>query len=62
MAYQQQQRIKQEASQAKMITRMQQFLASGDPILVAEALAWAKVNPGILKVNQLSLLPKLQTD
>lgn len=62
MAYQQQQRIKQEASQAKMVNRMQQFLASGDPILVAEALAWAKVNPGILKVNQLSLLPNLQTD
>lgn len=57
LANEQQQRIKQEASKARMIARMQQFLASGDPILVAEALAWAQVNPGILQVNQLSPLP-----
>jgi hypothetical protein len=28
-----------------MQSRMQQYLASGDPILVAEALTWAKVTP-----------------
>ncbi|WP_088889984.1 hypothetical protein [Leptolyngbya ohadii] len=56
MAYYQRKRIQQEASQTRMVAQMQQFLASGDPILVAEALAWAQVNPDILNVSQLSLL------
>ncbi|KAM3114062.1 hypothetical protein [Phormidesmis sp. 146-33] len=34
---------------------MQQFLASGDPILVAEALAWADINPGVLDISSHSL-------
>ena len=34
---------------------MQQFLDAGDPILVAEAMAWAQVNPGVLQANQLQL-------
>jgi hypothetical protein len=47
-AYEQQQRIRQQASEAKVIARMQQFLDSGDSILMAEAFAWATVNPGLL--------------
>ncbi len=37
-----------KASEIRWIIKMQQFLASGDPILVAEALLWAQGNPGIL--------------
>ncbi|NJN56647.1 MAG: hypothetical protein HC879_03695, partial [Leptolyngbyaceae cyanobacterium SL_5_9] len=43
------QRIKAEAAEQRHIARMQQFLDSGDPILVAEALSWARINPGILR-------------
>jgi hypothetical protein len=43
------QRIKAEAAEQRHIVRMQQFLDSGDPILVAEALPWARINPGILR-------------
>jgi hypothetical protein len=43
---QQQPSIQQEALQAQHIARMQRFLDSDDPILVAEALAWARANPG----------------
>jgi len=50
IAGQRQQQIKREVSNAKLVTRMQQFLASGDPILVAEALAWAEINPEVLDV------------
>jgi hypothetical protein len=39
---------------------MQQFLDSGDPILVAEAMAWAQVNPGVLQSNEHS--PSLLED
>ncbi len=54
----QRQRIKSEAAERRQIDRMQQFLDSCDPILVAEAMAWAQVNPGVLQANplQLSLL------
>ena len=55
MAQQRSGQIKREAAEAKQIARMEQFLASGDPILVAEALAWAQVNPGVLRSNQLLL-------
>lgn len=48
MAWQRQQQIKREASNAKLIARMQQFLDSGDPILIVEALAWSEINPGVL--------------
>lgn len=47
-ARQRQHQIQREASNAKVVARMQQFLDSGDPILRAEALAWAAVNPGVL--------------
>ena len=50
IAGQRQQQIKRQASNAKLMARMQQFLASGDPILIAEALAWAEINPGVLDV------------
>jgi hypothetical protein len=53
-AKEQEQHIKQEASQASQIARMQQFLASGDPILMAEALAWAQINPGVLNTQQIN--------
>ncbi|MGI0483997.1 hypothetical protein ACN4EK_01100 [Pantanalinema rosaneae CENA516] len=46
-----QQQIKQQRSQAKRLAQMQEFLASGDPILMAEALAWAKLNPGLLDLR-----------
>ncbi|GAB4379748.1 MAG: hypothetical protein Kow00121_34520 [Elainellaceae cyanobacterium] len=52
----QRQRIKSEAAIQRQIDRMQQFLDSGDPVLVAEAMAWAQVNPGILNHNQLQLV------
>ena len=47
-----------EAGLQRYIVRMQQFLDSGDPILVAEAMAWVQVNPGVLNVSpfQRSLL------
>ena len=51
MAYKQQQQLKQQASEARQIARMQQFLDSDDPILMAEAIAWAQVNPGVLNTS-----------
>lgn len=64
LAHSQHQRIKSEAAQQRQIAHMQQFLDSGDPILVAEAMAWAQVNPGVLQVNalQLSLLTASQAE
>ena len=56
LAQSQHQRIKSEAAQQRQIARMQQFLGSGDPILIAEAMAWAQVNPGVLQVNNLQSL------
>ena len=53
VAQEQQGRIKQEAAETKQIARMEHFLDSGDPILVAEALAWAQVNPGVLRSKPL---------
>ena len=57
-----QHRIRSEAAVQRQIDRMQQFLASGDPILVAEAMAWAQVNPGVLEFSppQLPLLADVQ--
>ena len=55
IAQTQHQRIKSEAAERRQVTRMQQFLTSGDPILVAEAMAWAQVNPGVLQVKQLQI-------
>jgi hypothetical protein len=46
-------RIKNEAFEATHVARMQQYLESGDPILMAEALAWAEVNPGVLEGDRL---------
>jgi hypothetical protein len=51
IAYQQQRQIRQQVLQAKQVARMQQYLDSGDPILMAEALAWASINVGLLKVR-----------
>ncbi|HEY9640011.1 MAG TPA: hypothetical protein V6C57_05975 [Coleofasciculaceae cyanobacterium] len=48
-------RIRQEADQTAQITRMQRYLASGDAILMAEAMAWAEVNPGVLNVEAVRL-------
>lgn len=49
MTYEQQQHLKQQASQARQLARMQQFLDSKDPILRAEAIAWAAANPELAK-------------
>lgn len=47
------QQIKAEAQQQRYIQRMQQYLQSGDPILMAEAIAWARVNPGVLQSDRM---------
>ncbi len=47
-AVKQQPMIAGQRGQAKVIARMQGYLQSGDPILMAEAIAWAEVNPGVL--------------
>ncbi|MBM0745348.1 hypothetical protein JOY44_28390 (plasmid) [Phormidium sp. CLA17] len=54
-ADQQVNQIRLEAMQAAPIARMQRFLESGDPILMAEAIAWAEINPGVLQVERLNL-------
>ena len=54
-AHQQANQIRLEAKQAAPIARMQQYLESGDPILMAEALAWAEINPGVLQVERTNL-------
>lgn len=48
--------IKAQAAEGRQIARMQQFLDSGDPILVTEAIAWAQVNPNVLSMSPLQLL------
>ena len=45
--------IQSEAGLQRQVVRMQQFIDSGDPILVAEAMAWAQVNPGALNMSSL---------
>ena len=40
-----------DAPSQKQIERMQQFLSSGDPILIAEATAWVHNHPGILDLK-----------
>ncbi|MBM0745526.1 hypothetical protein JOY44_29340 (plasmid) [Phormidium sp. CLA17] len=54
-ADQQVNQIRLEAMQAAPMARMQRYLESGDPILMAEALAWADINPGVLQVERLNL-------
>ncbi len=54
-AQQQVTQIRQEARQAARRAQMQQYLESGDPILMAEALAWAAINPGVLQVEHTNL-------
>jgi hypothetical protein len=44
LSQQQQHAQRQQAAETKRRSQMQQFLASGDPILMAEALAWAEAN------------------
>jgi hypothetical protein len=51
LAQMQHEQIKSEAAEQRQIARMQQFLDSGDPILMAEAMAWAQVNPGVLRMD-----------
>jgi len=48
------QQIKQQAQQQQYVQRMQQYLRSADPILVAEAMAWAQLNPGVLDQQQIA--------
>ncbi|MBM0745155.1 hypothetical protein JOY44_27135 (plasmid) [Phormidium sp. CLA17] len=54
-ADQQVNQIRFEAMQAAPMARMQRYLESGDPILMAEAIAWAEINPGVLQVERLNL-------
>ncbi|UBF30777.1 hypothetical protein K9N68_39680 (plasmid) [Kovacikia minuta CCNUW1] len=55
LAQQQRQQVKRQVSRQRQMTRMQGYLDSGDPILVAEAMAWAKAHPGVLDFQQLQL-------
>ena len=52
---QQRQQVKQEQSRQRQIARMQRYLDSGDPILIAEAIKWGQQNPGVLEFHQLQL-------
>jgi hypothetical protein len=47
-----QHRIQSHSPSQMQIERMQRFLDSNDPILIAEARAWAQVNSGFLQVNK----------
>ena len=49
-------RIRAEAQQQAHVERMQQFLFSDDPILMAEAIAWADINPGVLDEERLAMI------
>lgn len=49
---QQQEQHKNELAQTKQIEKMQQFLNSGDSILIAEALTWAQTQPNVLDFRQ----------
>ena len=42
------QQLRESVALAAEVERMRQFLASGDPILMAEAQAWERRNPGVL--------------
>jgi hypothetical protein len=53
---QQQEQQKNELAQARQINRMQQFLNSGDSILIAEAMTWAQAHPNILDLRQWILM------
>ncbi|MGA7935348.1 MAG: hypothetical protein WCA35_17495, partial [Kovacikia sp.] len=52
LAQSQHQHNRSEAAEQRQIARMQQFLDSGDRILMAEAMAWAQANPGVLQVDR----------
>lgn len=60
-AYQHQQRIQRQASEARHRARMQQFLDSHDPILIAEAMAWAALNPGALDTSRVMQVSPTET-
>jgi len=51
-AQKQKPQIQEQQYQVKIIERMRRYLQSGDPILMAEAIAWAEVNPGILDISK----------
>ena len=51
------QQSREAASQLAQVEQMRQFLASGDPILIAEAQAWARHNPGVLNTEAPDLSP-----
>jgi len=44
--------IQGQQYQTKVLEQMRRYLQSGDPILMAEAIAWAEVNPGILDISK----------
>jgi hypothetical protein len=43
---------KDEAFQQQHLERMRQYWRSGDPILMAEAIAWAEINSGLLGAEE----------
>jgi hypothetical protein len=49
IAHERASQIRNEAYQFAHVARMQRYLESGDPILMAEALAWAQINPDVLQ-------------
>ena len=46
--------VKRQLAETRYVTQMQQFLHSGDPILIAEAIAWVKGKQGMVAFNQVA--------
>ncbi len=61
LARQHQRRIQSDSPSQTQIDRMHEFLDSDDPILIAEAKAWAQVNPGFLNWSKPRCSPPLST-
>jgi hypothetical protein len=55
-------RLRAEAQHTNHVERMQQYLTSGDPILIAEALAWDQVNLGVLNLDVFFTSPSHRTE
>jgi hypothetical protein len=51
-ARERQQQVKDAAFERQQLERMRSYWRSGDPILMAEALAWVEMNPGLLDLDE----------
>ena len=59
---QRQEKQKTELAQTKQIERMQQFLNSGDSILMTEAMTWAQTHPHVLDFCQWAIAFERSTE